>query len=285
MTKEKIYSFNISPSGLELMGKCPSQWAHYNIYKTEHKEVESKPLQVGSAMHKLVENFYRGHRVIQYDKEWLIQNWTKYYNYRVNKEFRNKKDLDAGLLSLENLYRIMERYKWLTEPLSLNGKPAIELYFKTPYLGHDKYEVNISGKIDLVTRSFGDICLIDWKTGQSKKYIPDSLEDCFQIVLYAVALKKLYDINIYEQKLFLVYFYIDTVLEYRIEPANLDKIKSKINDFLDIYDSGEYQKIRGPHCKFCAFRDPCFSEEEPPKSEGTPTILPEDVLISDDIPF
>jgi len=282
MTKEKIYSFNISPSGLDLMGKCPLQWAHYNIYKTDFVRQESKPLQIGSAMHKLVEGFYRNCKTIKFNKDWLINNWRMYYNYRVNEDLRSEQDYQEGLASLDKLYRIMDRYGWLKEPLSLNERKGLELYFKFPYHGHSKYEVNMSGKIDLIVESYGDICLIDWKTGKSDKFLPSSLSDCFQIVLYAVALKKKYDININEQRLFLVYFYLDKVLEYKIDESVLYGIKDKINEFLDIYDTGTYEKREGTHCKFCAFREPCL------KASNTTTDIKDTIIDEatfDEVPF
>ena len=247
----EIQTFNISASAIGMFETCERKWAHSFLYKTPKDEVSQKPLKIGIAMHSLIENFYEKE---QFDnKQWLFDNWIQFYNKELDSTQRTQSDIDSGYEALEKLYDILKKRNWLQKPW--NGSKGIEYYFKFPFLGHKKYQVNITGKIDLLMKIDDDICVIDWKTGKSVKWQVDSLDDSVQLILYSIALKKMF--NVEREKLFLVYFYANKVKEFEVENSHFQLVKEKINHLLDVYDSKKFVKNVGWNCNQCEYRSAC----------------------------
>jgi len=234
-----------------MFDQCQRKWAHAFLYKSQKDEVSQKSLKIGIAMHSLIENFYLQQR---FEKQWLLDNWEFYYKKEM---FANpkKEDLNTGYKALENLYKILNERDWLQPAWSAGHSRGVEYYFKFPFMGHHKYQVNISGKIDLLIKPHEDICVVDWKTGKSVKYQVETLEDSIQLILYSVALKKMLSVD--NEKLYLVYFYANKVKEFEVENEHFELVKNKINNLLDVYDKKKFSKTVDYHCNQCEYRSVC----------------------------
>ena len=249
----EITSFNISASAISMFEQCEKKWAHAFLYKSQKDETSQKPLKIGIAMHSLIENFYIEEQFN--NKQWLFDNWAYFYKKEMVDLPQTKADIESGYEALDNLYKILKRKNWLQKPWNVGRTKGVEYYFKFPFLGHKKFQVNISGKIDLLLKCDDDICVIDWKTGKSVQYQVDSLDDSVQLILYSVALKKM--LNVEDEKLFLVYFYTNKVKEFQVENHHFEMVKEKINNLLDTYDSKKFSKNIGWQCQYCEYRSVC----------------------------
>lgn len=251
--KIEIQSFNISASAISMFEECERKWAHSFLYKSKKDEVSQKPLKIGIAMHSLIEKFYENGEFE--NKKWLFDNWPLFYKKEMSGLQQLQKDIDDGFVALENLYSILKKQKWLQNPWNVGRTKGVEYYFKFPFLGHDKYTVNITGKIDLLMNLEDGVSVIDWKTGKSVKYQVDTLDDSIQLILYSVALKKM--LNVEEEKLFLVYFYANKVKEFKVENSHFQLVKQKINHLLDVYYTKKYSKNVSWACNQCEYRSIC----------------------------
>jgi len=252
---KEITDFNISASALGAFDSCPLMWAHAYLWKTERMQRSTRFLDLGITFHVLIETFYRNYKKIKWKKIWLLRNFEFFYNRHVKQSDRRKDDIEKGRQYLENLYGILERNDWLHPPLFLNNKSGLECWFKFWYLGHEKYRIKAIGKIDLILKRQDEICVIDWKTGLSKEFQVNDIYDSAQLILYSAAMKKEFEVD--EEKLFLVYFFTDTVKEFIIDNNHFIHLKKKINHFLDVYDTGKFKKKPGKHCDFCDFKYLC----------------------------
>jgi len=257
--KKQISEFNISASALGAFETCPYKWALLYYYKEAKEKVSVRALLIGIAMHNLLESFYKDHSRIKWNKQWLIDNWEKYYRKQFDESEVRQDEIKEGYKALEKLYLILEKYDWFHSPMEVNGYPGTEYYFKFPFQGNDRYLVNISGKIDLILKRQNQICVIDWKTGKSKQWQANTLYDSAQLILYSAALQKID--NIEEEKLYLVYFYTDEVKEFEVTNDHFEHVKSKINHLIDMFDRKIFKRQKGFHCRFCEFQKLCKEKE------------------------
>jgi len=250
--KTEITSFNMSASSLGMFEECRRKWAHSALYKSSRDEVEQRPFKIGTAMHALIENFYL---LEKFDKQWLFDNWERYYAKELVNITHREEDIEIGYEALHNLYSILKRHDWLQPAWKVGKMNGVECYFKFPFQGHDKYVVNLSGKIDLLLKRKDAICVIDWKTGKNVKYQVDDLSESIQLILYSIALKKMFDVE--HEKLFLVYFYADKVKEFEVTNEHFQIVKQKVNNFLDVYHTKKFAKAVSWTCNRCEFRSVC----------------------------
>ena len=250
--KFEIKNFNISASSLGCFFQCQRKWAHQYLYRSPRDEVDQKAMKIGIAMHSLLEEFYK--KELFDNKQWLVDNWKAFYMKELLSE--NKEDLATGYEALDKLYGILQQQNWLQPAWKYGNKKGIEIYFKFPFHGNEKYVVNLTGKIDLLLKRDKELCVIDWKTGKSVKYQVNNLNDSLQLILYSVALKKVFDVE--DESLFLVYFYADKVQKFKVTNQQFQILKEKVNDFLHVYHTKKFAKtVNSWQCGYCEYRSVC----------------------------
>lgn len=158
--KQKIKNITLSPSSIASYEKCPRRFLYNYIYKIPSRELDTKELDYGNAIHKTLEDA----------ADFAIRN-------------QNYKSLAETIIFFEKTIEEMEIENTLVKESLLNrGKKALTEYYPNFLnispdriysaefsIGSIAIEnINLTGKIDKIEKNNdGTYFLFDYKTGKS----------------------------------------------------------------------------------------------------------------------
>jgi DNA helicase II / ATP-dependent DNA helicase PcrA len=173
-----------------------------------------------------------------YDKEW-IPDW--YESPLIKKEF-----YDKGREILKKFYDDFIEKK--PEILLINNEPALEKSFNLKLDG----DVFI-GTIDRIDDLGGGVEIIDYKTGSPKTSL--SKEEKFQLMIYAVAAKKVLGLN----PLKLTYCYIEdgSSMSFEVGDDEISGTEGEVRELIQKIKRSNFKPTPGWHCQYCDFKDIC----------------------------
>lgn len=169
----------------------------------------------GTAFHIFLENYYKL-KPIEECANLAIEYYQPYNDnlYPSPREFRTNTHLLNCIKKYKEHYpRQRDGEKFLLGPddfqphIDKLGNPKIEYKFAIPFWGNDKYDLFISGTIDMIAEYCGiKELLIDHKTNAPKSFEDKAIDSFFapysfdiQTMLYSKVYKELNDLDYYPQ--------------------------------------------------------------------------------------
>lgn len=230
----------ISPSKLKRFRSCPYQCKHEPF-------ITSEAINFGSAIHNALAKSLKAKRD---GKE-----------IDVMKIYRG----EAGKLCLPStLEDEAESCIQFAEDFDINPDSIIEIeseHQKAKYHGNTFFEVQIRkdwgfrGAMDVVkVNDDGGLCIIDWKTGNSKE------EDDLQLSIYAISAHIIYG----------EFPYIETIYAYNKQGFTdrkrwtketlvhaLEYVEPLANQYLDALKTNKWERTPHKWCSYCSLKDGC----------------------------
>lgn len=223
---KKLY---ISQSAIKDFLACKKRYYYRLNFKNE--SIPTKEMFLGTLAHKLLEDFDN-------DKLKAIQQV-----YRLEQQHDlSRVDTDILLYSIDGFY---DSFYHLVTP-----DDKKEVIFSIPY----NEGVYLVGKFDRITPNH---MVIDWKSG---RYVPLTLKNDIQSILYHYAYKQLYDV---EPSVVMAYLRMNKMSVYLEDKTYIDILFNEIlPDMLDNIWLGDF-----PHtglfknsCRNCSFKEYCFKQ-------------------------
>jgi len=178
--------------------------------------------------------------LLQIYKESWQDDW--YYSAEQKKEYYSK-----GLEALKEFYKKEEANGW-TIPLSLENGFHLKMG-----------DIYLKGTIDRIDKKIdGKIKIIDYKTGKPKEKL--TFEDKFQLLIYQLAGRGVFEIRNLGEVGELVYYYIDNNTEQPFlgKEEEMEKAEAKILDLAGLIKSQNFAATPGKEvCNFCDFKEIC----------------------------
>ncbi len=238
-----------SYSRLDKFCRCPA--AFYESYVLERPEPATEPLELGRAVHAVIEAALKSGRS---DEAF----------------FRVMSGVVAGMLSIpidpEEIFRLA--YQSIqSKAFELGEEGRVEDHFQVPLFFDDPFSPELQGYIDCWVPNNDEVQLIDWKTNR-KMYDP---LDTYQLGLYAGWLYQKTGLPVRGKLAFLRF---GEVREHLYTPENgiaeawewAQRTATDIRERLYALQSGEDPKTLfptqpGDACVYCAWADHCTGFE------------------------
>lgn len=245
----KLRDFIFSASSLKIFLECKRHFYYKYIAKIKPHDISVLPkaYELGSIIHKLLEEAFNGFESLEKSKEYFF---TKLYALNQENEYLDF-DLKSWISKMEDFF-INENLRFQNNIKILN----LEKRF------HTKIEdINFTGIIDRIDFEDNIYKLIDYKTSKSLKIssiknYDKSLD--FQLEIYALALKN-FD-SLHQNSEIKAYHYSLENAELLEEVTLVEKIdilKSILKEFKNeviSFDLCEETKI----CEYCDYRNICL---------------------------
>lgn len=217
----------VRASSLNMLKHCPAA-PHLLSVKKEEKDNIRK---IGTIKHKWIE------LAINQDVN-NADEWLKLKHQNIYKDI------------IEELHVF---WSWL--PISTMGGQTEQ------YLEMDLSTVKLTGHVDFLKTEYGDLTIIDWKTGEGQKYILPPLVEDLQLLAYAVLASNKHDItNIRLMRVRTTDCEYDELI---LDREILFTAKTLVSAVLDKYDQDTC--TIGPHCESCLARLVCPARSEMPE--------------------
>lgn len=230
----------VSPSKIKVYDECKLKYKFKYVDYLPEKSTNTDALQFGSYVHKI---FEEGVHSTSTDELWdLAEIFRDNYKFSDEKEKLLKPCID-------NFFRFNKSLS-STEPVSTEQSFAVEL--------KEGYAVN--GIIDRIVKSKeGKYLVIDYKT--SKRVI--SKRDLYndpQMLLYAFAVHKMYEVPIGNITLAHYYPHLDKLVNIKFSEAHvlmyIRKLTQKVWDIRKKKKS-EFFPQMNQFCDWCGYKDMC----------------------------
>jgi DNA helicase-2/ATP-dependent DNA helicase PcrA len=256
---------HFSYSQVESFRKCPLQYKFAHIFKIpiRGKSVFSFGKTIHATLHKFVDESLKLSQVEQkdlfgngnskgflkledllkiYEKEW-IEDW--YDSASIKKEFYEK-----GKDVLKMFYE--DFIKKSPKILVINNEPALEKSFNLKLNG----DVFI-GTIDRMDDLGNGIEIVDYKTGSPKTNL--SKEEKLQLMIYALATKKVFNLNPVK----LTYYYVEdgSSLSFEVSEEDILKTEEDVKDLIQKIKRSNFKPSGGWHCQYCDFKSICVHKK------------------------
>lgn len=234
----------LSASSIGTYEKCPKKYYFQYIEKPPVPEQDWSHLEFGKCAHRALELFHKN----------LCENVVSPEDYsKVMKESAKEalKEFDFFILKpdLPELKDVLQSYLNKIQESGLPQVIANELNFDFKI---DEYTVR--GFIDRIDKiSPGHYKVVDYKTNKNPKYLSN-----FQLLLYALAIKKIYpDVEKISGCYVLLKHNCDT-LEYSFEEEDYKATEDKVRQVgLSIDTSVEWEKRPSILCNWCDYQSIC----------------------------
>ena len=226
--KKRLY---ISQSAINDFLACKKRYYYRLNFKNE--SIPTREMFLGILVHKLLENFST-------DKQEAVNEIDKLT------DLHSLNDEDRGVL-WQSVDGFFDNFQHLTTP-----DDKKEIMFSIPY----RDNIYLSGKYDRITPNH---MVIDWKSGT---YIPFTLKDDVQSILYNYAYKQQYGV---EPTVVVCYLRANKMKTYSRAKMYEDMLLDEVlPDMLEDINLGKF-----PHtgffngaCRRCTFREFCYGQLE-----------------------
>ncbi len=237
----KEFSF----SQLAVFEKCPFQYKLKYLVKIPSKE---KPTSLfGRMMHDLLCQIAK--RSIEGNIE-LKESLRLYKEGWTGEWFNSKKErglyYDLGKKIIKDFHCEIENNQ--LRPLFLNGRPALELFFRLKIKDR-----KIKGRIDRIDSKDGEIEIIDYKSGKFKE--KTSKEEKRQLLIYQLATQEMF--NLKATKLTFHYLKENKKVSFLAKDLKKDEFKKELLKETERIEKSDFQATPGYHCKYCDFNNIC----------------------------
>ena len=242
-----------SASKIKAYDSCKQKYKFRYIDRlrgTYNEGLNTDALQFGSYIHRIFELGVKAKTVEELE---AIAD-----SERPNYKFASKNDKRVGPM-LKNFIRLNEQ---------LTDTVGVELIFEVPM--SEGYALN--GIIDRVVKGkTGRYLVIDYKTSKRASTKQDLYQDV-QMMMYAFAIHKLYEIPIEDVQVAHYYPHMDKLVTIKYLPSQLNIFMRKITN--RIWEIRKRKKIEflptlNQFCNWCNFKELC------PEFGGTPQKLEE----------
>lgn len=244
LLEAKIYlpdNFRLSFSQIDTYLGCPLKYKYSYIYQIPTRP--RPPLQFGSDIHKVLEDFYR--RIKEREKLNLDDLYQIYLKYWTQGGYLDKMQEQAYQRSG---FKILEEFYHKNKD---NLKPPlyIEEEFLIKISGH-----GIKGYIDRIDRlEDGTVEVVDYKTGKPKDQA--SVQDSIQLDIYAMACREVFSLK----PSLLSFYYLTTNEKVSIERSeqDLEKTKVLVGEVIGKIKEGFFESQLSFRCQWCDYQILC----------------------------
>ena len=249
-----------APTQLELFFECPRHFYLRYIAGIREEEQED-PFTVmtaaeqGTLVHKLMEDVSNA----SVSRQEFLEMSSKAFDDRM---VRRPPVHEADAISLKKEFLEIMANAYDSDPKNRVIKAEGEFEAEHPS------GVRVKGFPDRVEETgSGEFIIAEYKTKRRTDHIPNDIETCFQVVVYAWLCRQAgIDITRAEYR----YVRLNKTIECAIDDTILKRLGEKLTGFRDAMQSNDFPGNPGQgseNCRYCTFRDICEWDRVPAEEE------------------